>query len=117
MSKQLNDLFDYGYMIYQDSDYFKFSLDSVLLAEFTQLHKGDKTILDMCTGNAAVAMILQKKYGNKVAVDDVSFKVNFSNEVVSSNFECIPLTIVIILESLSFFCSLVSFSGIISGVK
>ena len=74
MSKQLNDLFDYGYMIYQDSNYFKFSLDSVLLAEFTQLHKGDKTILDMCTGNAAVAMILQSIYGNKVNITAVELQ-------------------------------------------
>lgn len=74
MSKQLNDLFDYGYMIYQDSDYFKFSLDSVLLAEFVDLKKNQKNILDMCTGNGAVAMILQKKYGENINITAVELQ-------------------------------------------
>lgn len=55
-----NDLYDYGLKIYQDSDYFKFSLDSILLAEFVQLQKGN-TILDLCTGNAPIPLILCTK--------------------------------------------------------
>ena len=38
----LNDLFDYGLKIYQDENKFKFSLDSLLLAEFTNIKKSDK---------------------------------------------------------------------------
>ena len=34
-----NDLFDYGLEIYQDKDAFKFSLDSILLAEFVEKKK------------------------------------------------------------------------------
>ena len=63
--KKLNDLYDYGLMIYQDSNYFKFSLDSILLAECTKLHKNDK-VIDLCTGNAPVPMILSTKYDNKI---------------------------------------------------
>ena len=63
--KRLNDLYDYGLMIYQDSNYFKFSLDSILLAECTKLHKNDK-VIDLCTGNAPVPMILSTKYDNKI---------------------------------------------------
>ena len=58
-----NDLFNYDYKIYQDSDYFKFSLDTILLAEFVKLKKNDR-VLDMCTGNAPIPMILTKKYGH-----------------------------------------------------
>lgn len=47
--------------IYQDTDYFKFSLDSLLLANFVTLRKSDKKILDLCTGNAPVAMFLAMK--------------------------------------------------------
>ena len=58
-----NDLFDYtDRFIYQLEDGFKFSLDSILLAEFVKLPKKDNyEILDMCTGNAPVLLILSKK--------------------------------------------------------
>lgn len=63
--KQLNDLFDYGLMIYQHPDYFKFSLDSILLAEFAKIHKNDK-VIDLCTGNAPIPLILSTKYDNEI---------------------------------------------------
>lgn len=54
-----NDLFDYpNRYIYQMSDGFKFSIDSVLLAEFVTITNSDKNLLDMCTGNAPVPLIL-----------------------------------------------------------
>ena len=57
---ECNDLFDYGLKIYQNKNYFKFSLDSILLAEFVKIKKG-MHILDMCTGNLPVPMILYTK--------------------------------------------------------
>lgn len=55
-----NDLYDYeNRYIYQDSDFFKFSLDSILLAEFVST-KDNQMILDMCSGNMAVPLILSK---------------------------------------------------------
>ena len=57
-----NDLFDYeGLKIYQYSDKFKFSLDSILLAEFVELKSFMKVIVDFCTGNAPVPLILSTK--------------------------------------------------------
>ena len=58
-----NDLFDYGLFIYQDTEGFKFSADSMLLAEFVALKKHDN-ILDLCAGNMAVGMVLST-YGYK----------------------------------------------------
>ena len=66
MAIVLNDLFDYdGMKIYQDSDKFKFSLDSILLAEFVDNTKVG-TILDFCTGNAPVPLILSTKTKAKI---------------------------------------------------
>jgi tRNA1(Val) A37 N6-methylase TrmN6 len=56
-----NDLFDYGLSIYQDQDAFKFSLDSILLAEFVERKNGLATIVDFCTGNGAVPLILSTR--------------------------------------------------------
>ena len=57
-----NDLFDYyGLSIYQDEDKFKFSLDSILLAEFVDIENKRAKIVDFCTGNAPVPLILTSK--------------------------------------------------------
>jgi len=62
-----NDLFDYDNLkIYQYEDKFKFSLDSILLAEFVELKETTKTIVDFCTGNAPVPLILSTKTNAKL---------------------------------------------------
>lgn len=61
-----NDLFDYkNRYIYQDSKLFKFSLDSILLAEFINIEKND-VLLDMATGNMAIPLILSTYKNNKI---------------------------------------------------
>ena len=44
--------------IYQDTEYFKMSLDSLLLANFVTINFRDKKILDIATGNAPIPMLL-----------------------------------------------------------
>ena len=57
-----NDLFDYlGLKIFQSVDAFKFSLDSILLAEYVRINKKTTSILDLCTGNCAIPLILSTK--------------------------------------------------------
>ena len=60
-NKVLNDLFDYGLKIYQYQDSFKFSLDSILLAEYVNINNKVKSILDLCSGNASIPLILSTK--------------------------------------------------------
>jgi len=63
MKKSLNWLFDYPNLkIYQYEDAFKFSLDSILLAEFAEIKKNDRKILDFCTGNGVIPILLHFKY-------------------------------------------------------
>ena len=54
----VNDLLNYNLKIVQNDNFFKFSLDSVLLAEFVKVDLKDKKLLDLCTGNAPIPMIL-----------------------------------------------------------
>jgi len=55
----INDLVGYSNLkIVQNSDYFNFSLESVLLPRFCKLSKKDMKIMDFCTGNAPIPMIL-----------------------------------------------------------
>ena len=62
----INDLLGYDLKIYQDSDKFKFSIDSVLLAEFVDINYRDKNIIDLCTGNAPIPMILSLKFDKNI---------------------------------------------------
>lgn len=56
---QKNDLYDYeNQYIYQDDRYFKFSLDSILLAEYAINISDDSKVLEMCCGNMAISLVL-----------------------------------------------------------
>lgn len=69
MKNEINDLYTYDYKIVQNPKYFKFSLDSILLAEFVNFNYSDKKMLDMCTGNCPVPIILSSKIKNIVAIE------------------------------------------------
>ncbi len=58
----INDLLGFKNLkIYQDTDMFNFSLDSVLLPNFVTLGKNIKKILDIGCGNAPIPLILATK--------------------------------------------------------
>ena len=61
-----NKLLNFDKVIYQDSDYFKMSLDSVLLANFVTINLKDKNILDIATGNAPIPMLLSYRTKAKI---------------------------------------------------
>ena len=69
MKNEINDLYTYDYKIVQNPKYFKFSLDSILLAEFVNFNYSDKKMLDMCTGNSPIPIILSSKIKNIVAIE------------------------------------------------
>ena len=63
----LNDLLGYkNIKIYQNTQMFSFSLDSVLLANFVNINKKVSNILDIGTGNAPIPLILSKKTDAKI---------------------------------------------------
>lgn len=53
-------------VIYQNNDWFSFSLDSVLLANFVSINYTDKKIIDFCTGNAPIPMLLSYRTKNEI---------------------------------------------------
>lgn len=58
----INSLLNYKNMkIVQNTDWFSFSLDSVLLANFVKINKKTVNIMDFCTGNAPIPLILSQK--------------------------------------------------------
>lgn len=79
----LNDLFDYPNLkIYQIRGNFKFSLDSILLAEYVKITKSTKNILDLCTGNAPIPIILSTK--TKAHIDAFEIQEHIYNLAIKS---------------------------------
>lgn len=70
-----NDLFDYkNRYIYQDKDGFKFSLDSILIAEYPYV-KDNLKILDMCSGNAAIPLIISTKTKSNIVAFEIQEEI------------------------------------------
>ena len=64
---EINDLVYFkNIKIVQNKDYFNFSLDSILLPNFVEITRKNKKILDMCTGNAPIPLILSTKTDAKI---------------------------------------------------
>ena len=65
--KVLNDLlWDGDLKIFQDTEKFKFSIDSILLANFVTLNKSITKILDIGTGNAPIPLMFTKRINAKI---------------------------------------------------
>ena len=58
LMKVKNSLLNFNKVIYQDDDWFKLSMDSVLLANFVTINMGVKNIIDFACGNAPIPMLL-----------------------------------------------------------
>lgn len=60
--ERINDLLEINNLkIFQNDEWFKFSLESVLLPNFVTINLRCKNILDLCTGNAPIPLILSTK--------------------------------------------------------
>ena len=59
--KVLNNILGYDLKIYQDNDYFCFSIDSVILANLCNINLRTKNICELGTGNGVVPLILTRR--------------------------------------------------------
>ena len=70
-------------IIYQNDDYFAFSLDSVLLANFVTIKLSDKKIIDFCTGNAPIPMLMSFRTKARI------FGVELQKEIFSMGVQSV----------------------------
>ncbi len=72
----LNDILGYKNLkIYQDTDFFSFSLDSIILANYSTLRLRDKNIVDFCTGNGVVPIILSHRTKSNILGVEIQKKL------------------------------------------
>ena len=73
---RLDDVLGYDNMkIFQDSELFSFSIDSIILANYTNIRLNDKKIIDFCTGNAIIPLILSRRCDKRVEGIEIQKKV------------------------------------------
>lgn len=81
--KVLNDLlWDGELKIFQDTEMFKFSLDSVLLSNFVTINKSTNRILDIGTGNSPIPLMLTKKTKAKIdaiEIQEESYELGYES--------------------------------------
>lgn len=83
--KTTNDLLNYKNLkIVQDDDFFRFSLDSVLLPNFATITKKTKKILDLGTGNAPIPMILSTKVKDDTELYGIELQEKIFNLAIES---------------------------------
>ena len=81
--KVLNDLlWDGELKIFQDTEMFKFSLDSVLLSNFVTINKSTNRILDIGTGNSPIPLMLTKRTKAKIdaiEIQEESYELGYDS--------------------------------------
>lgn len=64
--KTLNDILGLDLKIYQDSQFFCFSIDSVILASLSHINLRCKNICDLGTGNGVIPLIISKRFNGSI---------------------------------------------------
>lgn len=65
--ERIDDILGYeGLKIYQNDEFFAFSLDSIILANYCTIRLRDTKIVDFCSGNGVVAMIMSKRTSSNI---------------------------------------------------
>lgn len=85
--KRTNDVLGYSNMkIVQDSDSFSFSLDSIILGNYSKIRLRDKKIVDFCTGNGIIPLILSRRCDKDIDAVEIQEKIyDLAKESVSIN--------------------------------
>ena len=72
--------------IYQDTDYFNFSIDSMLLASFPKMTKRIKKVCDLCSGNAPIPLYLSLRFdGEIIGVEIQKHSYDLANMSIDEN--------------------------------
>ena len=85
--EMLNDILGYDNLkIYKDTDFFSFSLDSIVLANYSTVRLRDKKILDFCTGNGIVPIIVSRRTKSNIFGVEIQDKlVDLAKKSISYN--------------------------------
>ena len=74
--ERIDDILGYSDLkIFQNSDFFSFSLDSIILANYSIIRLRDKKIVDLCTGNGVIPLILSRRTSSNIIGVEIQEKL------------------------------------------
>ena len=86
--ERIDDVLGYPNLkIYQSPLFFSFSLDSIILANYSTIRLRDKKIVDFCTGNAIVPLILSQRCDKSiegVEIQDKLYQLGCKSVMINS---------------------------------
>ena len=85
-NERVDDLQLNGLKIIQNSKEFCFGIDSVLLSDFAMRTKKQKTVVDLCTGNGVIAILLSAKLPKAKQIIGVEIQ-EYSAELANRSIE------------------------------
>lgn len=65
-SERIDELYREQMKIIQSSETFSFSVDALLLGDFVKLRKRDRNIMDLCSGNGIIPLLLSYRTDKKI---------------------------------------------------
>ncbi len=85
--KVINDLVYFkNIKIVQNKNYFNFSLDSILLPNFVNINSNKLKIIDFCTGNIPIPLILSTKTSSKIYAVEIQKEIyDLAKETIEIN--------------------------------
>ena len=103
--ERLDDVLGYKDLkIYQNSNYFAFSLDSIILANYSTIRLRDRNIIDFCTGNGIIPLIISRRCEQKIVGVEVQESLcDLANKSV--HFNHLDNRIQIICDDIKNYCN------------
>lgn len=84
--ERIDELFRENMRIIQSSETFSFSVDALLLANFVKINKRDNRIMDLCSGNGIIPLILSSRAAKPIdAVEIQSLLADMAERSIEMN--------------------------------
>ncbi|MBF0754652.1 MULTISPECIES: tRNA1(Val) (adenine(37)-N6)-methyltransferase [Jeotgalicoccus] len=92
--ERIDELFRENMRIIQSSETFSFSVDALLLANFVKINKRDNRIMDLCSGNGIIPLLLSSRAAKPIdAVEIQSLLADMAERSIEMNGKSDQITI------------------------
>ena len=92
--ERLDDLQRDGLMLIQNPKWFCFGMDAVLLCAFSHINEKDR-VLDMCTGNGIIPILLRARYGygdyTGIEIQDINVDMAKRSVLLNDIEDCVKI--------------------------